>query len=106
MSSKNGMYISSRWAHCLAGRKDTWSPGNSQPGEDTVTKQLLVDENEFSYIVSNTLLFGFRKPVVDALLFEPKKKKTGDGCSCWRLVLRKSILRKINIFLMHSCIIN
>ncbi|CAN6895397.1 unnamed protein product [Brassica oleracea] len=35
MSSKNGMYISSRWAHCLAGRKDTWSPGNSQPGEDT-----------------------------------------------------------------------
>ncbi|KAH0916637.1 LOW QUALITY PROTEIN: hypothetical protein HID58_031083 [Brassica napus] len=35
MSSKNGMYISSRWAHCLAERKDTWSPGNSQPGEDT-----------------------------------------------------------------------
>ncbi|KAL0797564.1 hypothetical protein Bca101_052738 [Brassica carinata] len=34
MSSKNGMFISSRWAHCLAERKDTWFPGNSQPGED------------------------------------------------------------------------
>ncbi|KAG2320088.1 hypothetical protein Bca52824_013301 [Brassica carinata] len=34
MSSKNGMFIISRWAHCLAERKDTWFPGNSQPGED------------------------------------------------------------------------
>nr|VDD21752.1 unnamed protein product [Brassica oleracea] len=34
MSSKNGVFISSRWAHCQAERKDTWFPGNSQPGED------------------------------------------------------------------------
>ncbi|XP_013601418.1 PREDICTED: pectin acetylesterase 1-like, partial [Brassica oleracea var. oleracea] len=33
-TSKNGMFISSHWAHCLAERKDTWFPGNSQPGED------------------------------------------------------------------------
>ena len=38
MSSKNGMFISSHWAHCLAERKDTWFPGNSQPGEDKVRK--------------------------------------------------------------------
>ncbi|CAN6842443.1 unnamed protein product [Brassica oleracea] len=34
MSSKNGVFISWRWAHCQAERKDTWFPGNSQPGED------------------------------------------------------------------------
>lgn len=57
MSSKNGMYISSRWAHCLAERKDTWSPGNSQPGEDTVTKPLLVDDNEsFIYCFEHTVV--------------------------------------------------
>ncbi|CAH2038471.1 unnamed protein product [Thlaspi arvense] len=34
MSSKNGVFINSRWAHCQAERQDTWFPGNSQAGGD------------------------------------------------------------------------
>lgn len=60
MSSKNGVFINPRWAHCQAERKDTWFPGNSQPGEDKVRRkqktllflQLISDHD--SYIVSNT----------------------------------------------------
>lgn len=40
--SKNGVLITSGWAHCQAERQDTWFPGNSGAGKVKVRKKALI----------------------------------------------------------------
>lgn len=39
---KNGVLITSGWAHCQAERQDAWFPGNSQAGNKVRNKTKLL----------------------------------------------------------------
>lgn len=110
---KNGLLISSGWAHCQAERQDTWFPGNSQFRKDKVgmitgnTLLLLISKyhdysiqkKKYIYImisyniVSNRFCFDLKACAIAkikhlmfvscCLIF---LKTAGYCCRCWRLV--------------------
>lgn len=86
MFSKNGVLVTSGWAHCQAERQDTWFPGNS--GADKVkvrnknAQNFTIDQWSSSFLYCNAcaLLLEKRKQGIAVAVgdwyFERTKKKS------------------------------